>query len=57
MAKEREIRNLMIALFIGVLVLSLGVFLVGKHMPYGNLVLIFGSLVVYISIILLAWKA
>jgi CHASE3 domain sensor protein len=54
--KEKEIKNLTIALIIGILILSLGVFLVGKHVPYGNLVLIVGSTIVYISIIILAWK-
>jgi hypothetical protein len=54
--KEKEIKNLTLALVIGVLILSIGVFLVGKHVPYGNLVLIVGSTIVYISIIILAWK-
>jgi len=54
--KEKEIKNLTIALVTGILILSLGIFLVGKHVPHGNLVLIFGSIIVYISIILLAWK-
>jgi len=54
--KEKEIKSLAIALFIGILILSLGIFLVGKHIPYGNLVLIFGSTIIYISIIILAWK-
>jgi hypothetical protein len=57
MTKEKEIKNLTIALIIGILTLSLGVLLVGKHIPYGNLVLIVGSTIVYVSIILLAWRA
>jgi hypothetical protein len=54
--KEKEMKNLTISLVIGILILSLGIFLVGKHIPYGNLVLIIGSTIVYISIIILAWK-
>jgi hypothetical protein len=54
--KEKEIKNLTIVLVIGILILSIGVFLVGEHVPYGNLVLIVGSTIVYISIIILAWK-
>jgi hypothetical protein len=54
--KENLINFLMIALVIGGLILSLGIFLVGKHIPYGNLILVIGSTIVYVSIILLAWK-
>jgi len=57
MKKEKEIKNLTIALVAGVLILSLGVFLVGKHIPYGNIILIIGSTIVYVSIILLGWKS
>jgi hypothetical protein len=54
--KENPINVLTIALVIGIFILSLGIFLVGKHIPYGNLVLIVGATIVYISIIILAWK-
>ncbi|MDT7858480.1 MAG: hypothetical protein RQ930_00285 [Candidatus Aenigmarchaeota archaeon] len=54
--KENLINVLTMALVIGIFILSLGIFLVGKHIPYGNLVLIVGSTIVYISIIILAWK-
>jgi hypothetical protein len=54
--KENLINVLTIALVIGIFILSLGIFLVGKHIPYGNLVLIVGATIVYISIIILAWK-
>jgi hypothetical protein len=57
MKKEKEIKNLTIALVAGVLILSLGVFLVGEHIPYGNIILIIGSTIVYVSIILLGWKS
>jgi hypothetical protein len=54
--KEEQIEFLAKILVIGVLILSLGVYLVGKHIPYGNIVLVIGSTIVYISIITLAWK-
>jgi hypothetical protein len=54
--KEEYIKFLTNALVIGMLILSLGVYLVGKHIPYGNIVLVIGSSIVYISIIILAWK-
>jgi uncharacterized membrane protein len=57
MKKEKEIKNLTIALVAGILILSLGVFLVGEHIPYGNIILIIGSTIVYVSIILLGWKS
>jgi hypothetical protein len=57
MKKEKEIKNLTIALVAGILILSLGTFLVGKHIPYGNIILIIGSTIVYVSIILLGWKS
>jgi ABC-type multidrug transport system permease subunit len=57
MKKEKEIKNLTIALVVGILILSLGIFLVGKNIPYGNLILVIGSIIVYVSIILLGWKS
>lgn len=44
------------SLILGVLLLSLGVYLVGINFPNGNIVLTIGSLIVYITTIILAFK-
>jgi hypothetical protein len=44
------------SLILGISLLSIGVYLVGIHLPNGNLVLILGSFIVYISVIVLAFK-
>ena len=52
--KEKIISYLTILLIIGILIMTLGVYLVGIHFPKGNIILMIGSLIVYILIIILA---
>jgi len=56
MKRDELIKRLTIALLFGILLMSLGVFLVGKHIAYGNVILSIASFIVYIVAILLAWK-
>lgn len=53
--EDKRIKYLTISIVIGVLILSLGVFMVGKHVPYGNIILTIGSAILYFSIIILAF--
>jgi uncharacterized membrane-anchored protein YitT (DUF2179 family) len=56
MKKEKWLNKLTIILIFGILLMSLGVFLVGNHIPFGNVILVIASAIVYISILILAWK-
>jgi hypothetical protein len=40
----------------GIVLMTIGVYLVGAHVPYGNVLLTVASAVVYVSIIILAVK-
>jgi hypothetical protein len=44
-------------LCIGVAMMSIGVYLVGTHVPYGNVLLTVASAIVYLSIIFIAVMA
>lgn len=56
--QERGImKRLTYAMVFGLVLMSVGVFLVGNHVPYGNVVLIIASAIVYVSIIILAFVA
>jgi len=57
MKKEKAIKILTLMLFFGIALLNFGVFLVGTHIPHGNIVLVVASAIVYISIIILALKS
>ena len=57
MKEEKLIKILTLTLLFGILLLSFGIFLVGMHIPYGNIVLVTASAIVYISIIILAFKS
>ncbi len=55
--KENSDENITImCITLGVIVMSLGVFLVGRHVPYGNLVLMGGSTIFYASIIYFVFR-
>jgi hypothetical protein len=54
--EERWLNYLTISLVVGVLLMSLGIYLVGIHFPHGNILLAVASAIVYISVIILAFK-
>jgi len=54
--EEKLLKYLTISLTLGVLLMSLGVYLVGVHFPGGNVVLTISSAIVYVSVIILAFE-
>lgn len=57
MEKSKDVlKVLTYTLIAGIISLTFGIYLVGKHIQHGNLVLIFGSFLIYISLILVAIK-
>jgi len=56
MKKKKLINYITYFLVFGIILMSIGIFMVGKEIPYGNLVLSISSFIVYVSIIVLAIK-
>jgi hypothetical protein len=58
LSREKDaVKYLTFALVFGIVLMSVGVYLVGMHVPYGNVLLTVASAVVYISVIAIALKA
>jgi hypothetical protein len=54
--KKDWLEILTISLTLGIILLSLGIYLVGNKVTGGNMVLMIGSFLIYTSIIILAFK-